>query len=70
MPRTATYDLCSGPVAPVSDTGTRDLVLAKEGTGGNTALTPGTETKVEGMTINNETAENTFSKLCNFRNYI
>ena len=41
-------------VAPMSDRGTRALVVAKEGTGANTARTPDTETKVEGMKIDNE----------------
>ena len=37
LPRTATFDGYNGPVAPVSDRGTRVLVTAKEGTGANTA---------------------------------
>ena len=58
--RTATFDARNGPVIPMSDRGTRALVVAKEGTGANTARTPGTETKVEGMKIDNE-----FSDLSN-----
>ena len=38
----------------MSDRGTRALVVATEGTGANTARTPDTETKVEGMQIDNE----------------
>ena len=38
----------------MSDRGTRALVVAKEGTGASTARTPDTETKVEGMKIDNE----------------
>ena len=44
----------------MSDLGTRVLVVVKEGTGANTARTPDTETKVEGMKIDNE-----FSDLSN-----
>ena len=61
--RTATFDARNGPVSkrlPMSDRGTRALVVAKEGTGANTARTPDTETKVEGMKIDNE-----FSDLSN-----
>ena len=46
-PRTATFHARNGPVAPVSDQGTRPSVVAKEGTGGNTAPTPDTESKVD-----------------------
>ena len=35
-PRTVTFDARSGPVAPVSDQGTRALAVAKEGTYANT----------------------------------
>ena len=38
----------------MSDRGTRALVVAKEGTGSDTVRTPDTETKVEGMKIDNE----------------
>ena len=38
----------------MSDWGTRALVVAKEGTGANTAWSPDTETKVKGMKIDNE----------------
>ena len=44
----------------MSDRGTRASVVVKEGTGANTARTPDTETKVEGMKIDNE-----FSDLSN-----
>ena len=44
----------------MSDRGTRALVVATEGTGANIAQTPDTETKVEGMKIDNE-----FSDLSN-----
>ena len=54
LPRMATFDSRNGSVAPMSDRGTRALVVAKEGTGANTARTPDTETKVEGMKIDNE----------------
>ena len=60
LPRTATIDSRNGPVAQISDRGTRALVAVKEGTSANTAGTPDTETKVEGMEINNE-----FSNLSN-----
>ena len=40
--------------------GERALVVVKEGTGANTAQTPDTETKIEGMKIDNE-----FSDLSN-----
>ena len=46
--RTATFDAHNVPVVPMSDRGTRALVVAKEGTGANTAGTPDTEPKVEG----------------------
>ena len=49
--RTATSDARNGPVA---------WVVAKEGTGANTARTPDTEIKVESMKIDNE-----FSDLSN-----
>ena len=58
--RTATCDARNGPVVPMSDRGTRALVVAKEGTGANTARIPDTETKVEGIKIDNE-----FSDLSN-----
>ena len=35
--RTTTFDERNGPVVPMSDRGTRALVVAKEGTGANTA---------------------------------
>ena len=38
----------------MSERGTCVLVTAKEGTGANTARTPDTETKVEGMKTDNE----------------
>ena len=60
LPRTATIDAHNNPVAEMSDLGTRVLVVVKEGTGANTARTPDTETKVEGMKIDNE-----FSDLSN-----
>ena len=44
----------------MSDRGTLTLVVVKEGTGTNTARTLDTETKVEGMKIDNE-----FSDLSN-----
>ena len=44
----------------MSDCGTRALVVMKEGTGANTVQTPDTETKVEGVKIDNE-----FSDLSN-----
>ena len=56
----ATFDARNDPVAPMSNRGTRALVVAKEGTGANTAQTPDTETKVESMKIDNE-----FSDLSN-----
>ena len=37
----------------MSDRGTRALVAVKKGTGANTARTPDTETKAEGMKIDN-----------------
>ena len=46
-------DSRKGPVAQISDRGTRALVVVKEGTGVNTARTPDTETNVEGMKIDN-----------------
>ena len=60
LPRTATTDARNGPVAQMSDRGTRASVAVKEGTGANTARTPDTETKVEGMKIDNK-----FSDLSN-----
>ena len=54
LPRTATFDGRNGPVAPISDRETRVLIAAKEGTGANTAQTPDTEIKVEGIQIDNE----------------
>ena len=44
----------------MSGRGTRALVVVKDGTGANTAQTTDTETKVEGMKIDNE-----FSDLSN-----
>ena len=41
----------------MSDRGIRALVVVKEGTGTNTAWTPDTETKVEGMKIDNELSD-------------
>ena len=52
--RTATFDAPNSPVAPTSGQGTRALVVAKEGTDANTTRNPDTETKVEGMKIDNE----------------
>ena len=63
LPRTATIDAHIGPVAQISDRGTRALVVVKEGTDANTARTPNTEAKVEGMKIDNE-----FSDLSNHYN--
>ena len=60
LPRTATIDAHNGPVAQMSDPETRASVVVKEGTGENTARTPDTETKVEGMKIDNK-----FSDLSN-----
>ena len=45
---------CNGPVDSISDRGTSALVVAKEGTGANTKPISDTETKVEGMKIDNE----------------
>ena len=45
--RTATFDARNDPVVPISDRGTRVLVVAKKGTGANTARTPDTENKVK-----------------------
>ena len=61
LPRTATIDSQNGPVAQMSDPGTRASAAVKEGTGANTARTPDTETKVEGMKIDDE-----FSDLSNY----
>ena len=60
LPSTAFIDARNGPVAQMSDCGTRALVVMKEGTGANTVQTPDTETKVEGVKIDNE-----FSDLSN-----
>ena len=60
LPGTATIDGHNGPVAQMSDRGTRASVAVKEGSGANTARTPDTETRVEGMKIDNE-----FSDLSN-----
>ena len=60
LPRASTIDAGNGPVAQKSVRGTRALVVVKEGTGANTTRTPGTETKVEGMKIDNK-----FSDLSN-----
>ena len=57
LPRTATFDLHNGPVAQMLDRGTRALVVAKEKTSINTARTPDTETKVEGIKIDNELSD-------------
>ena len=51
---TATIDARNGPVAQMSDRGTRALVVVKERTGANTTRTPDSENKVEGMKIDNE----------------
>ena len=53
----ATFDASNGPVASTSDRWTRALVVAKEGTGANTARNPDTETKLEGMKINNQLSD-------------
>ena len=53
-------DARNDPVARTSDRRTRALVVVKEGTGANTARTPGTETKLEDMKIDYE-----FSDLSN-----
>ena len=58
--QTATFDVRNDQVAPMSDRETRALVVAKESTGSNIARTSDTETKVEGMKIDNE-----FSDLSN-----
>ena len=57
LPRTATFDLHNGPVAQMLDRGTRASVVAKEKTSINTARTPDTETKVEGIKIDNELSD-------------
>ena len=57
LPGTATIDGHNGPVAQMSDRGTRASVAVKEGTGANTAGTPDTETKVEGMKIDDELSD-------------
>ena len=43
--RTASFDSRNGPVAPISDWGTRVSVLTKDGTGANSTRTPNTELK-------------------------
>ena len=48
LPMTATIDARNGPVAQMSDRGTRALVVVKERTGANTTRTPDSENKVEG----------------------
>ena len=55
-PRTAIFDARSDPAAPMWEQGTRALVVAKEGTGANTAPTLDTETKIEGLKIDNESS--------------
>ena len=60
LTRTATIDAHNGPVAQMSDRRTCASIVVKEGTGANTTRTPDTETKVEGMKIDNE-----FSDLSN-----
>ena len=55
----ATIDARNGPIAQISDRGTRALVVAKEGTDANTG-----RTKLEGMKIDNE-----FSDLKKGNNY-
>ena len=52
--QTATFDARNDQVAPMSDRETRALVVVKERTGANIARTSDTETKVEGMKIDNE----------------
>ena len=56
----ATMDERNDPVAQMSDRRTRTSVVVKEGTGTDTARTPDTETKLEGMKIDYE-----FSDLSN-----
>ena len=58
--QTASFDAHNDQVAPMSDRETRALVVAKESTGANIARTSDTESKVEGMKIDNE-----FSDLSN-----
>ena len=53
-PWIAAFSGCNGPVASIVDQETRTLVVAKEGTDANTAVTPDTETKAEGMKIDNK----------------
>ena len=53
----ATFDASNGTVASTSNRWTRALVVAKEGTGANTARNPDTETKLEGMKINNQLSD-------------
>ena len=50
-------DVPNDPVAQMSGGGTRALAVVEVGTGANTARTPDTETKAEGMKINNEFAD-------------
>ena len=50
----ATFGVCNGPVATISNLGTRDLVAAKESTDENTVPTLDTDTNVEGVKIDNE----------------
>ena len=59
LPRMATIDARNGPIAQISDRGTRALVVVKEGTDANTG-----RTKLEGMKIDNE-----FSDLKKGNNY-
>ena len=59
LPRMATIDARNGPIAQISDRGTRALVVVKEGTNANTG-----RTKLEGMKIDNE-----FSDLKKGNNY-
>ena len=53
-PGMATFDACNGPVATISNLGTRDLVAAKESTDENTVPILDTDTNVEGVKIDNE----------------
>ena len=55
----ATIDARNGPIAQISDRGTRALVVVKEDTNANTG-----RTKLEGMKIDNE-----FSDLKKGNNY-
>ena len=56
-PRATTFDTSNGPVAPMSDRGIRALVVTKEGSSANTARAPDTETKAEGMKIDNDSTK-------------